>query len=155
PRTNGRYNGTVRRPPQGWTASVPRSSAQALLKGRQASRRLAHCTTAGNVGGLNFRVRDGTGCIPAALAVKPLLRRPRGCAIYQDFDGPVLLQQLGCLQGPQSCFATMLLDSLQKAVKSDSGLTPCRLRLTFVRFRKRTDSSLVCWLFEGRSFRYA
>src|SRR5439155_1099865 len=86
--TNGRYSGTVRRPPQGWTASVPGSSAQALLKGRQASRRLAHCTTAGNVGGLNFRVRDGTGCIPAALAVKPLLRRPRGCAIYQDFDVP-------------------------------------------------------------------
>src|SRR5207253_10773373 len=86
PRTNGRENGTVRRPPQGWTASVPRSSAQAFLKGRQASRRLAHCTTAGNGGGLNFRVRDGSGCSPAAAAVRPLLRRPRGCALYQDFD---------------------------------------------------------------------
>src|SRR5216117_3550656 len=60
-------------PPQGWTASVPRSPAQTLLEGRQASRGLAHRTTAGNVGGLNFRVRDGTGCIPTALAVKPLL----------------------------------------------------------------------------------
>src|SRR2546427_3667712 len=87
-RTNGRYNGMVRRPPQGWTATVPSSSAQAILKGRQASRGLAHRTTAGNVGGLNFRVRDGTGCIPAALAVKPLLeKREDGRYIRISFGG--------------------------------------------------------------------
>src|SRR6266702_2638562 len=86
PWIGGRYNGTFRRPPQGWTASVPRSPAQALLKGGQASHGLAHRSTAGNVGGLNFRVRDGTGCIPAALAVKPLLSPSKGRAIYQHFD---------------------------------------------------------------------
>src|SRR3989454_2111883 len=69
---------------------MPRSSAQASVKGRQARRRLAPGTAAGNVGGLTFGVGEGPGCTPAALAVKPLLSRPRDCAIYQDFDGRLL-----------------------------------------------------------------
>ena len=41
------------------------------MSGEAANRsfqRLAHSSTARNAGGLNFRVRDGYGCHPAALA---------------------------------------------------------------------------------------
>ena len=40
-------------------------SGEAATRGSQ---RLAHASTARDVGGLNFRVRDGYGCVPAALA---------------------------------------------------------------------------------------
>ena len=37
----------------------------------QASRALAQHSTTRNAGGLNYRVRNGTGCDPAAMAVIP------------------------------------------------------------------------------------
>ena len=41
-----------------------------------SSRRLAHYSTGRYAGGLYFRVRNGTGCYPAAMAVLPKLRNP-------------------------------------------------------------------------------
>jgi hypothetical protein len=39
-----------------------------VLAAKYGSQGLAHLSTAYYVGGLNFRVRDGSGCVPAAMA---------------------------------------------------------------------------------------
>jgi len=52
--------------------SPPSLKAPALLRG-WSSHGLAHHSTEEHAGGLNYRVRYGTGCFPTAMTVKPPL----------------------------------------------------------------------------------
>ena len=86
---------------------------------KRVSQRLAHSSTCRNAGGLNFRVRDGYGCRPAAVAaltptrgIEPRWSSNAGSPMFRPYEraiqfapGPDVMESLRVVRCGDECVA--------------------------------------------------